>query len=368
MTDALRAPAAESGAVWPFVSVVMPVRNEAAFIDRSLGAVLAQDYPGDFEVVIADGMSDDDTRDRIAALAQRAGWRSRGAASAVAPIGAPSPPEPRTVAIVDNPRRIAPAAMNAAIRAARGRIVVRVDGHAVLPPDYLRRVVQCLGASDAWAVGGVVHSVGEGYVGEAIAAAMSSPFGIGGSGFRVRSGAGGPVPTDTVPFGAFRREVFDRVGWFNERMVRHQDYEFNYRLRRAGGTILLLPEAPAKYYVRSSLGRLWRQYWQYGIWKGRMLRAYPESLRSRHLIPPLFVAILALLAVAALFSPAAAWAFAALAGLYAAYVLFATVALAAAGAWRHAPLLPAIMVCLQIGYGAGIWLGMATPLQPEPTS
>ncbi len=99
-----------------------------------------------------------------------------------------------------------------------------------------------------------------------------------------------------------------------------------------------------------------------------MLRAYPESLRSRHLIPPLFVAGQVLLGLAALFSPVAAWGFAVLAGLYVGYVLFATIALAAAGAWRHAPLLPAIMVCLQIGYGAGIWLGLATPLTPEPTS
>jgi succinoglycan biosynthesis protein ExoA len=334
--------------VRPFVSVVMPVRNEAGFIDRSLAAVLAQEWPADrLEVVIADGMSDDGTRERIRAVVDAAAARG------------PTP----SVTIVDNPKRIAPAAMNVAIRAARGSVIVRVDGHAVLPPDYVRRVVDCLAGGDAWAVGGAVQSVGEGAVGEAIAAAMSSPFGIGGSGFRTRGdGDGAPFPTDTVPFGAFRREVFERVGWFNERMVRHQDYEFNYRLRRAGGTILLLPGARVVYYVRASLGRLWRQYWQYGIWKGRMLRAYPESLRPRHLIPPLFVAALALTAIAGLAWQPAAWAFAALAGLYVAYLLFASMALGVRGSWRHAPLLPAIMVCLQVGYGAGILLGLATPL------
>src|SRR5437867_2912404 len=182
----------------PRVSVVIPARNEAAFIGRNLDALLAQDYPPDrLEILVADGRSDDATRDIVLALAERVDREGRGA----------------RVELVDNPERIMPTGTNAAIRRATGDVIVLVGGHAQLPANYLRTCATALLESGADCIGGSILSVGTGAVGEAIAAAMSSPFGIGNSGFRTES-SGQPLEVDTIPFGMYRRSVFGRVGLF----------------------------------------------------------------------------------------------------------------------------------------------------------
>lgn len=208
-----------------------------------------------------------------------------------------------------------------------------------------------------------MDSVGLGYVGETIALAMSSPFGVGGSGFRVAGANQEPVLTDTIPFGAYRREVFTRIGLFNEVMVRHQDYEFCYRLRRAGGKILLLPFVRARYFVRSRLGQLWRQYWQYGLWKGRFVRAHPDSLRPRHMIPPLFVLALfstALLSLAWL--PARGLLFLVV-GSYLAFIFLASLRLSLQSQIKYLPLLPFALVSLHLSWGTGIWIGLISGMK-----
>jgi glycosyltransferase involved in cell wall biosynthesis len=335
---------------YPLVSVVMPVRNEAPFIARNLESVLAQDYPPErLEVLVADGRSDDGTRAIVAGIADRAARSSGGA----------------KVVLVDNPERVMPTGTNAAIRAARGEVIVLLGGHAEVPRDYVRRCVETLLESGADGVSGAIESVGSGRVGRAIAAAMSSPFGIGNSGFRTAQGGGAPVEVDTIPFPVFRREVYARVGLYNPAMVRHQDYEFNYRVRRAGGRMLLIPDLRATYHVRPSLARLWRQYWQYGVWKGRFLRRFPQSLRFRHLVPPLFVMGLVASGVLAMVVPASWPLAAALGGAYLLFVGLGMASFAARGRWDVAPLLPAVMVCLQFGYGLGIWLGLALPRVPD---
>ena len=324
----------------PFVSLIMPIRNEEAFIERSLGAVLDQDYPHDkMEVLIADGMSTDGTRDKISRMATNR-----------------TPP----VTVLDNPDMIVPSAMNIAIRRAKGEIIVRVDGHAVIQPDYVRKCVTCLIKTGVDCVGGAVDSVGSGYVGEAIALAMSSRFGIGGSVFRTWSGNGRPMPAETVPFGAYRKDVFERIGLFNERMVRHQDYEFCFRLRKNGGRILILPSARAVYFVRSTLGSLWKQYWQYGIWKGRLVRVHPESCQPRHLIPPVFVFVLAGSGLSSVFSTLGAWAFSLTIGAYLAFVLTAVAALSTRGNGKYAPVLSIIFPCLHLSWGLGFWKGLCS--------
>ena len=341
----------------PLVSVIMPVRNEAAYILRNLEALLEQDYPLDrVEVLVADGMSDDGTRE----IVQR--FMERGAA------GSDAAARPGfELQLIDNPGRIMPAGANAALRRARGEVCMLLGGHAAFPPDYIRRCVETLQRSEADCVGGAVDSAGNGYVGRAIAAAMSSPFGIGGSGFRTASPDGAPVVADTVPFGAYRRSVFERVGLFNEAMVRHQDYEFNYRVRRSGGRILLLPTERVVYWVRPTLGRLWRQYWQYGVWKGRFLRTHPDSLRPRHLIPSLMVVALLAGVVAALAAPSGAAALALVASAYLAFVLVALLTFAARGQAALVPVLPAVLACLHFSYGLGVLAGLAhPPIPPAP--
>ncbi len=354
---------------FPFVTIIMPVRNEAGFIERSLRAVLDQDYPqGRMEVIIADGMSDDGTRGIIRRVleSRQVGELKDGERATRSNI---------PVRIIDNPGRIVPTGLNAALREARGDVIIRVDGHALIPHRYVRECIEWLMKTNADCVGGAVRSIGTGCLGRAIARAMSSPFGVGGSRFRTAQADGEVRLTDTVPFGAYRREVFERIGLFNEHMVRHQDYEFNYRLRKAGGRILLLPWLRAEYYVRSTLRGLWRQYWQYGIWKGRFVRAHPDSLKLRHLIPPLFVLAVFIGCVLGLIVPEGELLLEFVLGAYATFLLVATVVLWTGGrvGLRCGLLIPVVLACLHTSYGLGIWYGlfshkMSAQGQPELTA
>lgn len=320
----------------PRVTVVMPVRNEERYIERSLGAVLAQDYPPErLEVLVADGMSTDGTR----RLVERLG---RG----------------RDVRLVDNPRGTVAPGLNAAVAAARGEVVVRVDGHCEIAPDYVRRAVEHLRRGGVAGVGGPVETVGETPLARAIAAAMSSRFGVGGSAFRV--GVETPVEADTIPFPAYPRRVLAAAGPFDEELVRDQDDEYNYRLRGAGERLLLAPDLRSRYYSRADLRSLWRQHFQYGFWKVWVLAKHPRQMRPRQLAPPLLVAALAAGALAAPWSRAALAGLAAVAG---AYLLAAcAAALVAAVPWRQRPLLPVIFAAMHLGYGAGVWAGAARRL------
>ena len=316
----------------------MPIRNEAAFIARSLGAVLGQDYPPErMQVLIADGMSDDGTR------------------SVVAEVAAAHPGH--EVEVVDNPQRIVPTGFNAALDRARGDVILRVDGHAVIEPDYVRQCVDALAESGADNVGGPIETISEGPVGEAIALAMSSRFGVGNSHFR--SGAKDMTAwVDTVPFGAWPRRVFARIGQFDPELVRNQDDEFNYRLRSSGGRILLTGRIRSRYYSRSSLRRLFRQYRQYGMWKVRVLQKHPRQMSPRQFVPPALVAGLVGGLALTPFSPAVRRLWAGLAGVYALANLAASVALARREGVRHLRYLPMVFGALHIGFGAGFLVGL----------
>lgn len=265
----------------PFVSVVMPVRDEADFIEKSLGAVLAQNYPPELlEIIIADGFSTDETRAIIASLAEK---------SAV------------PVKLIDNPKKIAPGGLNLAIRESRGEIIVRVDGHCEIRADYVANCVKHLTAGKAAGVGGKIETIGANTVSEAIAEAMSSKFGVGGSAFRCAE-TDAEIYVDTVAFPGYKREIFNRAGLFNEELVRNQDDEFNYRVRKQGGKILLAPDIHSKYYSRSSFKSLWRQYFQYGFWKVRVLQLHPKQMSARQFVPFLFVSSLLSLMISGIFS------------------------------------------------------------------
>jgi len=314
----------------------MPVRNEAAHIGRALGAVFAQDYPADrLEVVVADGLSTDGTRERLEEL------RSRHP----------------NLKVVDNPRGIAPTALNAALREAGGEIIVRVDGHCEIATDYVRRCVGHLRAGSAEAVGGSVTTLGENALGEAIALAMSSRFGVGGSAFRTVQGR--TLLVDTVPFPAYPREVLDRTGPFDEELVRDQDDEYNYRLRKGGGRVLLAHDVQSRYYSRGSWTGLWRQYFQYGYWKVRVLQKHPRQMKARQFVPALFVAALGGSAAAAPFVPLGRAALLAIVGAYAAGNGAATLRAARAGGWRLARMLPGAFSILHLSYGSGFLVGLA---------
>jgi glycosyltransferase involved in cell wall biosynthesis len=313
----------------------MPVRNEAKFIERSVCSVLAQDYPGDrMEVLIADGSSDDSTREIIGGLQPQH-----------------TPPK-----IVDNPGQIVATGLNAALREAKGEIIVRVDGHCEIAPDYVRCCVAHLLNDDVEAVGGPVETVGESYVARAIALAMSSWFGVGGSAFRVANPR--TQFTDTVAFPAYTRAVIDRAGPYDEELVRNQDDEYNYRLRKRGVKILLAADVRSRYYSRATLPGLGRQYFQYGFWKVRVMQKHARQMRPRQFVPTLFVAaLLATLLTLPIFT-ASGYLLLGIAGLYALTLLSASMLSVRTNKWELLPLLPIAFMILHFAYGAGFLVGL----------
>jgi glycosyltransferase involved in cell wall biosynthesis len=328
-------PADEGRGPLPFVTVVMPVRNEGGFIEMSLAAVQGQDYPADLiEIFVADGRSDDGTRERILQAAER---------------------DPR-VQLIDNPGRIVSTGINCALARARGSIVIRIDGHCEIAPDYVSRCVQHLEDSDVQGVGGPIETIGETPWARAIAAAMSSKFGVGDSAFRTMRDA--TMLADTIPFPAYRKEALDRGGPFDEELVRNQDDEYNYRLRKAGAKILLAADVRSRYFSRSSVRSVWRQYFQYGFYKVRVLQKHPRQMQLRQFVPAAFVAGLA---VSLAFSPVsqlARLAFGLLAGSYALASLTAATLVAAERSWSMAPRLPIVFAAVHVGYGAGFLAGL----------
>lgn len=326
----------------PLVSIIIPCYNEQATIRLLLDAICQQTISmqagrlGDLEVIIADGMSTDSTREEIAAFQQ----------------GHPD----LAVCLVDNPKRNIPAALNCALNVAQGQYIIRLDAHSVPAADYVERCLEDLQAGRGDNVGGVweIRPRGNGLVQRAIALAAAHPFGVGDALYRYTSEAG---YVDTVPFGAFRRDVFDRFGRFDEELLTNEDYEFNARLRKGGGRIWLNPRIRSTYYARSNLKALAQQYWRYGYWKWRMLRQYPQTLRWRQALPPVFVLSLIILLVLALLWRAARLLLAVECIMYG--LVLAAGALSAAVKHRDARLIfaiPMAIATMHASWGAGfLW-------------
>lgn len=317
---------------WPPVSVIMPVLNEERHLAEAVRRVLDQDYPGTLEVVLAVGPSADRT-DEIA--------RSLEAA------------DPR-VRRVENPAARTPHGLNAAIKASRYDIVVRVDGHGLLSAGYVRRAVEALEETGAANVGGIMRAEGVTPFEQAVARAMTSPVGIGSAPFHT---GGEPGPADSVYLGVFRREVLDRLGGYDEHFLRAQDWELNYRIRKAGETIWFTPDLTVTYRPRSTVRELARQFFRSGQWRREVVRRYPETANPRYLAPPVVTVAVAAGTVAGLAAVAGAPGWLALGWVlpagYAAGVL-------AAGAveGRGLPLrarlsLPAVLATMHLTWGAG---------------
>ena len=311
----------------------MPVRNEAQFIERSLRSVLRQDYESDrFEVIVADGMSNDGTGEIIRRL------------------------EAHHVRVIDNPQQVAATGLNLAIREAKGDVVVRVDGHCEIAADYLRRCVTLLEKGSVECVGGPVETIGETYVARVIASAMSSNFGVGGAAFRVGTKAEKFV--DTVAFPAYHRDILRSIGDFDEELVRNQDDEYNYRLRKLGGRILLSPEIHSQYYSRANLSSLGKQYFQYGFWKVRVMQKHPRQMRPRQLVPALFILGLVLLALASTFVTGAWTVLAGYLGVYALSTLVASLLSMQRADWTIVAFLPMTFATIHFAYGIGFIVGL----------
>jgi succinoglycan biosynthesis protein ExoA len=318
----------------PAVTVVVPCRNEVRYIENCMRVVLAfESPPGGFEVIVADGQSDDGTREIVARIAA----------------------EDARVRLVDNPERTTPFGLNAGIRAARGSVIARIDAHTEYAADYLRQSVAVLSETGAENVGGPWVARGHTYVQRAIAAAFNSPFAVGGARGHRRQYEG---PVDNLYLGCWRREVLEQVGLFDEEFTRNQDDELNFRLVRSGGTIWQSPRIRSWYTPRASLGGLFRQYFQYGYWKVRVIQKHGSPAAIRHLVPGSFAAVLLLLTPVAFFSSPAALALATLLGAYAIPLLAASITTSARAGWDLLPLFPLTFSCFHFGYGFGFLFGV----------
>ena len=315
----------------PFVSVIIPCRDEAAYLGPCLDSVLGCGYPeARMEILVADGMSRDGTRELLEAYAARDARVRR----------------------IDNPRGITPAALNAALEQARGEIIARLDAHSTVSAGYLSGAVETLQASGADNVGGLMRTAtrDHGPFAEPIRIALTSRFGVGNSDFRTLDAAREPRQVDTVFGGCWPREVFSRIGNFNERLERSQDIEFNLRLRRAGGKILLTPSIESVYYTRATLAGFARRNWQNGVWSVLPF-AYSSGMpvRWRHLTPLAFALALTVSVLAGF--PA----------LAATPYLAVSLAVSFRIAWKRrkpslALLLPVAFASLHLAYGFGsLW-------------
>ncbi|RLU94815.1 glycosyl transferase family 2 [Streptomyces griseocarneus] len=252
----------------PAVSVIMPVLNEERHLRTSVRHILEQDYAGELEVVIALGPSADRTDEIAAELVAE---------------------DPR-VHTVPNPTGRTPAALNAAIKASRHPVVVRVDGHGMLSPDYIATAVRLLEETGAQNVGGIMHAEGENDWETAVAAAMTSRIGVGNAAFHTGGAAG---PAETVYLGVFRREALEQQGGYNEEFIRAQDWELNFRIREAGGLIWFSPELKVSYRPRPTVKALAKQYKDYGRWRHVVARYHQGSINLRYLAAPTAVAAIA---------------------------------------------------------------------------
>ena len=319
---------------FPLVTVILPVRNEASCLRASLDSVLRQDYPQErMEILIADGMSTDGTRAIIREYQNRYD----------------------NVHLLDNPGKIVPTGMNIALLQAKGEFIVRVDGHTIVAPDYVRMCLDTFFRTKADNVGGCMTTTGSTKFGQAIAVATSTSFGIGNSRFHY---AQGEEEVDSVYMGAWPKATFRKVGLFDEELVRDQDDEFNYRTRSRQGKIILNPLIRSTYTVRNSPKALWKQYFQYGFYKVRVLQKHPRQMSLRQFIPPLFVLSLIMAFICSLIFSWGWIMLTAVAGIYLLTNLSASLIISLSKGMRFFPYLPLAYAILHLSYGLGFLAGL----------
>ena len=320
----------------PAVTVILAARNEERFIEPCVRSILAQQPPpGGFELVVAESLSDDRTREVLDRIAREDG----------------------RLTVVENPSQTAPAGWNIAIARARGRYIAIMSAHARYADDYLLTCFETAERLRADNVGGALIAEAEGYVQRSNAASHHSRFSVGGASWHSLEYEGS---ARTVFGGFYRRDVFDRIGFFDEKLVRDSDAEFNFRLELAGGKIWQSRAIRSWYRPRATLGALFRQYMQYGYWKVRILQKHGRAPAIRQYVPALFVAGAAVLVVAALVTraPLAIGALAAALGSYAVLLLIASLTTAAKYGWDLLPILPVTFASYHVAYGAGFLAGL----------
>jgi glycosyltransferase involved in cell wall biosynthesis len=318
------------------VSVIIPCRNEERFIASCLDSIIANDYPKDrLEVLVVDGMSEDRTRAILEGYTRQYPF----------------------IRVLDNPSRITPAALNLGIENAKGEIIVRMDAHSAYPASYISAGIECLSRTNADLVGGpvITRPGGNTLVAAGIALATSHRFGVGNSQFRTSLTEGF---VDTVPFGVYRRAVFDRIGLFDERLVRNQDNELNSRIVGSGGRIFLSPRLAAEYFNQATLRGFLRQAWRAGMWNVVTIRINSSAFRWRHFVPFFFVTALLALALSAPFGWWPKVLLLALSVTYFSGAIAAALESALRKGFKGAAILPGLFFLYHVAYGLGTWAGL----------
>lgn len=317
------------------VSIIVPCRNEKHFIGKFLSSVLEQDYPKKhFEIVIADGMSEDGTREIVKMMATRDG----------------------RIILIDNPERTTPFALNRAISIAKGQIIIRMDVHTEYATDYIKQCVATLDQTGADNVGGPWRATGKTYLQQAIALAFQSNFSSGGAGSHNAAYEG---EVDSAYLGCWKKTTLEKIGLFDAELVRNQDDELNLRIIRSGGRVWQSPKIKSWYYPRASILALFKQYMQYGYWKVRVIQKHKIPASIRHLVPGGFVGCLILLAVLSPLSALASRAFSFLIGAYITANLAASVITCRKPSlFKYLLVMPTVFAAYHFGYGYGFLRGV----------
>ncbi len=315
----------------PYISIIIPIRNEEKYIYQCLKSITNQKYDKKgFEVLVIDGISTDRTTEIVEQFVR----------------------EYSNIKMLMNPAKIPATALNIGVRAAKGNVIIRVDGHAVIAADYIAQCVKYLHSTGAECVCGWIKSTQTNRKGQAIALGMSNVFGVGNARFRT-NGREGYV--DTGAFLAYRREVFDRTGLFYENLVGCEDEEFHYRLQSKGGKIYFTPKIQSSYYTRSTYQELFKQYFRYGHAKVDILKLNPRMMQFRHFVPPIFVVCF----VASLLMSLKVGVIAILFPMgYFVTTFFASALIGKRDGWRYIFFLPMVFYCLHFSYGSGFIIGI----------
>ncbi|MBO4646319.1 MAG: glycosyltransferase family 2 protein [Bacteroidales bacterium] len=314
------------------VSIVIPCRDEAHYIGACLDSLIATTYPKEaLSVYVCDGMSQDMTRNIVKEYEKKHPF----------------------IHLLNNPQRTTPYALNIGIRADNSDVAIILGAHSTVAPDFIERNCEALFSDDSiGCAGGTLTNIYENEISQIIGYAMSQPFGVGNAHFRTGTKTGF---VDTVAFGSYKREVFDKVGYFDEQLTRNQDDEFNFRLKKAGYQILLDPSIRSNYVVRASFSKLFRQYFQYGYWKVFVNQKHKIITSIRQLVPCLFVLFLVTACITPIL-PVFGFFYAAILFLYLIIALMYAIQSSLSPS-RWASIILAFII-LHVSYGSGYWAGI----------
>lgn len=319
----------------PLVSVVIPMRNERKTIEDCIRSVLSQDYPQDkLEIIVVDGMSEDGSHQMVASMAQRSD----------------------NIFLFDNPKKSTPRGLNLGIQKSKGSVVIILGAHSLLSPNFISLNTKYLEEKDAQCVGGTTENVGDTYVQRAIGLAMSSPFGILSAPYRYSSRS---QYVDTVIYGAYRRELFEELGLFEENGIISEDAEFNWRIRKAGYKIFYTPEIKTFYHPRESIPKLIRQFFKYGILRLNVIKKHMDALKVKHLLPSLVLLSMITLIVLSIWKRIFLLPVVALAGAYLILILIGSVQICLHKGWKYLAVLPLIFLALHVSFAVGFLAGLA---------